>query len=429
MAKSELYTALRPLLWTSALMGVGPRGPEDPCVIKLFCYLCSCALIIIGVVVAVTADSSQLFDGCSYTATYGIIMYLILNSAASSASALTHLLQRHGAFTSVLLHIERLDRELRLVDSYCRVKTVVYSAFCITFVMYAFILGSFVASGQSWYLIIFLLFNDFPTVLNELQFVILILILGDRFRSVNENLLVTFGYDATSEEPFIRKRNFLHSETGKEINPTISNLLKLTYRTGNNCNSLRRQSKREERNERVFIIQNIHFQLVEIAEKVSSFYQVSNLLVIMLALLALVTILFDFMTTAYSEGSSAPPQDLLMIIPHFIMPASKLVALSASCHVTAVEAARTEILATGLRVHLRREEQRAKELLEQFSRQVAQTRLEFWSCYVVRIDGSLLLGIMSTVVTYIIILLQFTLSEKQPQLTARCNRTKAHAVS
>lgn len=90
----------------------------------------------------------------------------------------------------------------------------------------------------------------------------------------------------------------------------------------------------------------------------------------------------------------------------------KLLSLTTSCGRLTSESRRTASLAVELLLDDRVEEDHVRELLEDLARQVRIVATPVRAAGVVTLDGNFLLGVVSTVATYVVILLQFALEEE-----------------
>ncbi|XP_069694844.1 putative gustatory receptor 28b [Periplaneta americana] len=279
-----------------------------------------------------------------------------------------------------------------------------------------------------------------------MQFIYSVLILKDRFETLNTELLSLFGVDmeGTLIELQLRFGQVETMTNKEEETDSIANdgsqktqhceesLLKCSNIKFGNLEeiNLRSSSKTWQRSMRIRKLRGIHNILCDAAELTNSIYQVQVLMDLIGVLVEITSCLYLTLTYAAKlltcQLMSPLQWNLLgLFLVWVAINLSKLFAIMVSCRGASKAANHTAELVHKLLV-LQPLHSNSSAELQLFSQQLMHSKLHFTACGLFTIDFTLLYSMASAVTTYLIILLQYS-GHDIVDIMKLCNKT-AHTT-
>ena len=270
------------------------------------------------------------------------------------------------------------------------------------------------------------------------HFIFSVLVLKDRFETLNKALISVFNTlqeELTLDERVIRTQSrkpsnadagLLH-DTAIQVPPKYITAVQQLDLDTSDAHSLDLSiSESLQQTVKVLRLRGIYNVLCDAAELMLSIYQVQilmNLVQIFVETTAALCAALKYLIKLFTCQLQNPSQweTLYVILVFCTTNLSKLVAVTASCHGATQKANHTAVLLHRILL-LRPLHPEVKAELQMFSQQLLHRKLQFTPCGLFPIDFTLLLSLTSAVTTYLIILLQH-FGQGIDDFTVLCNTT------
>ncbi|XP_049855105.1 uncharacterized protein LOC126335690 [Schistocerca gregaria] len=323
----------------------------------------------------------------------GIVISTLM-TVMTAGSILVLLSQCKKSFVEFIDDIEHMDTLLGRFPQRCDVKVRLFLT-----VMPAFILTlSIAAVTQCLYYrdnyFLATTIDNFIIFVILLQFLSLCLILGQKFKSVNQSMTADIRYEFMEKGSqdlitLLRRYNAHSFFTVNQLRPTNQILTSLS--------------------DRIVKIQVFHLKLRKLASSLNDVYgPILTMLVIQNLAVTIECVTYVIIFVSYNVNvRTVEKVTCLLSIAVLVLQIASLVTI---CQSTSSEAKRTATLAedlSTLNVAGGGSEQLTRQL-RQLSHQVRHSPVSFSACSLFMVDGRLLTGYVAAVVTYAIILMQFT---------------------
>jgi hypothetical protein len=243
-----------------------------------------------------------------------------------------------------------------------------------------------------------------------IQFVNFVYYVKSRFKMINSEIIKTFGFcDEMELDDYLLQLSQWYLMKSKDANltkrghanPSKPQLKYSDY----SKDGLRRQSLRS----RIHVLRDVHFRLNHIATTINSVYQVPILFEVM-AVLTIIALKFHLgLVTIFFENVTSSPMTLFLSLSFWwiVLHLSKLVLIMTACQYATRHSARTALVVQKVALLKPLHPDTLFEL-QLFSQQLLHHKLVFSPCGFFTLNHCFLSSCVESLVTYIIILLQFT---------------------
>lgn len=360
---SDLESCFTPLFYTCILLGLWSPMPSDT---RLFRVICRVLTLLIAAFQV--ANIQTYFVNIIGRNVHGLRANTIfeLVGAGMAAMALmwcvgSHLLDRSDCMTSILSQLSLVDQQLlsesQRKRTYTNSRRRVILLLLAVPLMYTFAFAECVIRGGDLQRLVDV-YLDMVLLGEALQFILLVLTLRHRFSILNQKIMTLPLRDAD-----------------------------------------------------LLCLQKAHMTLTKVTTVVNDIYGGSNILTVSQILFSLVAMAYYFRRLISGANLEGRGGELWMTTSVLVMLGAKLGFLAACCHLTATEASKTASVLRDLLMEERRTVIRNR--LRRFELQVDITKPTFEVWGLVKLDGELVGRVATSALMFIIILLQFIISENQ----------------
>lgn len=246
-----------------------------------------------------------------------------------------------------------------------------------------------------------------------IQFVNFVLYIKSRFKMINSEIVRIFGFcDEMELDEYL-----LHMSEGYSAESKNADIIKATLtsrsRTNLKCSDyLKDGIRRLSVCSRIHVLRDVHFRLNHIATTINSAYQVP----IMFEVLAVMTtIALKFLLglfTIFFENITNSPMTLFLSLNFWwiVLHLSKLILIVTSCQYASRQSARTALVVQKVALLKPLHSDTLSEI-QLFSQQLLHHNLVFSPCGFFTLNHRFLCSCVESLITYVIILLQFTHSK------------------
>lgn len=246
------------------------------------------------------------------------------------------------------------------------------------------------------------------------QFVNFVHFIKNSFKTINLEIVKAFGfcdemelddYLLQSSQWYLMKSKNAKLTKYRHANLSMPHLKYSDFRK----ESLRRQSMCS----RIHVLRDVHFRLNHIATMINSVYQVPILFEVM-AVLTIIALKFHLgLVTIFFENVTSSPMTLFLSLNFWwiVLHLSKLILIVVSCQYATRHSARTALVVQKVALMKPLDPNTLFEL-QLFSQQLLHHNLAFSPCGFFTLNHCFLSSCLESLVTYIIILLQFTHAKK-----------------
>lgn len=243
------------------------------------------------------------------------------------------------------------------------------------------------------------------------QFVNFVLYIKNRFKMINSEIVRIFGFcDEMELDEYLLHMSEWYSAESKNADVRKAALpsRSITNLKGYLKDGLRRQSVCS----RIHVLRDVHFRLNHIATTINSAYQVP----IMFEVLAVMTtIALKFLLglfTIFFENITNSPMTLFLSLNFWwiVLHLSKLILIVTSCQYASRQSARTALVVQKVALLKPLHPDTLSEI-QLFSQQLLHHNLVFSPCGFFTLNHRFLSSCVESLITYVIILLQFTHSK------------------
>ncbi|XP_049855063.1 uncharacterized protein LOC126335650 [Schistocerca gregaria] len=398
----DIGYALRPLVALSALVGVPPCRPSRSALLDAASRAYSLAVVgcLAYMGYATAAYIVEAYGAACHSYYVPEFVGRSVVSCAACVSVLSLLLARGDWLSVFSAEIRHVD-DLLAVDKWKAHRATKFYLFTSLGLLLAGYTGNVV-----WDVIVISPYDalveiiDFVIVVTFEQFLVFALIIKYRFLLLNETVLHLF-------------RSQL--KTFREMNvPTIKSVqCHLPYRHPSALDDSPKQSTWPVSCDQLLTIKVVHMKLTKLADALNDVYTVPITVMAFQALVTIVQVVFNILLCLLDQDE----ENDTIILPdlcYLLMTVTSVLVLTYCCQSTTSQARRTASIAEDLvlaNTAVGGSEAFSQQLRE-LSRQVRHNPVVFSACSLFSVDASLLMGFMSTVATYSIILLQFVVSNK-----------------
>jgi hypothetical protein len=245
------------------------------------------------------------------------------------------------------------------------------------------------------------------------QFVDFVHYIKNRFEMINSEIVRIFGFcdEMELDEYLLRMSQgyFAESRSADTTNPAHASrsVTKLKCRDYLE-DGLRRQSVCS----RIHVLRDVHFRLNHIATSINSAYQVPIMFQV-LAVLTIIALKFHLgLFTIFFENITNSPMTLFLSLSFWwiVLHLSKLILIVTSCQYASRQSARTALVVQKVALLKPLHPDTLFEL-QLFSQQLLHHNLVFSPCGFFTLNHRFLRSCVESLITYVIILLQFTHSK------------------
>jgi len=244
-----------------------------------------------------------------------------------------------------------------------------------------------------------------------IQFVNFVCYVKNRFKMINSDIIRTFGFcDEMELDGYLvhmsqQDWDVTDGTKSRHADISVTQLKRSDY--------LNEGLKRHSISSRIHVLRDVHFRLNFMATSINSVYQVPVLFEVM-AVLIIIALKFHLgLVTIFFENITDTPVTLFLSLNFWwiVLHLSKLILIVTSCQYATRNSAHTATLVEKLAL-LKPLHPDALVELQLFSQQLLHHDLVFSPCGFFTLNHSFLNSCVEALITYIIILLQFTQFEK-----------------
>lgn len=242
--------------------------------------------------------------------------------------------------------------------------------------------------------VVFIVLPILMTKLVVAQYILLASLLKQRFALINTCLMNAFGFSDIADED-------------------MSVFEMSSVSTSRGMITVKRFMKNEDRLLEILdMLQETHSALSELIEDINSVYAMSNITIVLEVLVACTRNVYGIIHVIFGGNTSSAYVSLTLLVPGVLLGLTNIFVFAVVCDKASVVARRPVVLVETLKLNLGADQQKVVERLNLFAHHIRNMRCSFTAYSLVTFDYSLLGDFISTVVMYIIILLQFTVSNK-----------------
>jgi hypothetical protein len=242
------------------------------------------------------------------------------------------------------------------------------------------------------------------------QFVNFVLYVKDRFKMINSDIVRIFGFcDEMELDEYLLNMPEWYFAESENIDATLANRSTTNLKFSD---YLKDGLRRQRVCNRIHVLRDVHFRLNHIARSINSAYQVA----IMFEVVAIVTtIALKFhlgLFTIFFENVTNSPMTLFLSLNFWwiVLHLTKLILIVTSCQHASRQAARTALVVQKAALLKPLHADTLSEI-QLFSQQLLHHNLVFSPCGFFTLNHRFLSTCIESLITYVIILLQFTHSE------------------
>ena len=442
---TDIYSAIKPLYFVSKMFGLAPFCYKDVktegririSVLGIIHSYLMCCMLFILLIVLCKLELQNEFPEFGLA----IIVVSISDTCVSSLGVIA------SYILCATINRRKLEKFLYLVyriDA-CLIKTVdCYKTICVSVtvgivalaVLYSvlFIMCSQLSShfGNVTLRCISFLFHILGTTM-YFQFVYSVLLLKQRFKILNEDLMTVFDVENENilddrqllgAKSKIVSRPVLEGQTACEESPHQSSTFEHLNHMNTEYIKELPDTEDRERSVKITVLRRAHSVLCDASELVTSMFHVQSLvgfiemfIEITLSLYATLTYVTGLLTCQLYSPSKWNVFGVFLIWA--TMNFAKLVAVTASCHSACQHANRTAVVVHKLLVAQSVHPETTEEL-QLFSQQLLHRKCHFSVCGFFSIDLTLLYSMAGSITTCIVILLQYT-GQEMGRVIESCN--------
>lgn len=230
-----------------------------------------------------------------------------------------------------------------------------------------------------------------------MQYIVLAVLLKQRFTLINRYLMNAFGFSDNADED-LSVLDLAEMSRASKIRQLI-NTKTVMMNKGRLLQILD-------------LLQESHSTLCDLVADVNSLYAISNATIIVGCVTFGTAHIYSITAVVFGNHLKRTDDILIQQVLLLIVTLTKIFVYSAVCGDASVEARRPVILVETLKLHIGADQQKVLERLDLFSQHIQKTRFSFSSFSLVTFDYSLLGTFASTVTMYLIILVQLAVSSK-----------------
>lgn len=246
-----------------------------------------------------------------------------------------------------------------------------------------------------------------------IQFVNFVRYVKNRFKVINSDIVKTFGFcDEMELDSYLLQLSQWNLKEPKDAKVTKHKQANLSTPQLKYNYVLKDGVGRQSLCSRIHMLRDVHFRLNHIATTINSVYQVPVLFEVM-AVLTIIALKFHLgLVTIFFENITSSPTALFLSLNFWwiVLHLSKLILVMTSCQYASRQSARTALVVQKVAL-LKPLHPNTLFELQLFSQQLLHHNLDFSPCGFFTLNHCFLSSCVESLVTYVIILLQFTHSK------------------